>query len=138
VSTLSRLVLLFAVATSLGACVRSNADGLGPPSTSHEFALTIVARTASGAPDGYGIVPGNVVVGAKVSVRKVGSHDSEVASGITNESGRLVVLVSSGNYQAYVERETHDPYCTWYSSAEVEVKNKPTKVSVDDLWVLCE
>ena len=137
-NTLSRLVLLSIMAVILGACSGSDTTEPGPPSAADEFALTIIARTASGAPEDYGIVPGNVVVGAKVSVGNIEFPDTEAAGGITDESGRLVIMVRNGTYDVRVERETHDPYCTWYGSTEVEVKNKSTKVSVDNLWVLCE
>ncbi len=137
-STLSRLARLSAIAMLLGACFGTNTNGTGEPSATDEFALTIVARTDSGAPDDFGIVPGDVVVGAKVSVANIEIPEKEAASGITDDSGKLVVMVSSGKYNVYVKGDTHDPYCYWYGSTEVEVKNKGTTVSVDDLWVVCQ
>ena len=76
-STLSRLALLSAIAMLLGACFGTNTNGTGEPSATDEFALTIVARTASGARDDFGVTPGDVVVGAKASVVNFESQDRQ-------------------------------------------------------------
>ncbi len=132
------LLLMTAITMLLGACFGTKTAELSEPSGSDEFALTIIARTASGAPDDFGVDPGDLAVGAKVSVENIEFPEVVAASGTTDESGRLVVMVRRGNYQVWVKLETHDPKCHWFAGEQVEVTNKNTNVSVDDLWVLCE
>ena len=140
-SRLRNAALVLALSATLSACpsLEPNGTGAAPPSeTSPTVPLTVIVRAARGAPDDFGVVPGDLVAGAKVSVGAIDFPGTEAAGGITDESGRLVLRVSSGRYAVQVELGTHDPYCYWYGGAEVEVKDESTQVSVDDLWVLCE
>ena len=136
--TLFQLTVLLATATLLGACFGTKTSGPGQSSDSEAFALTIVARTHHDAPGDFGVEPGDVVVKAEVSVENMEFPDKEVAVGLTDESGRWVLMVTSGTYNVSVKLETHDPKCHWYASSEVAMPNRNSEVSIDDLWVLCE
>lgn len=136
--TLSQLTVLLATATLLGACFGAKSSGPGQPKDSEAFALTIVARTHHEAPDDFGVEPGDVAVKARVSVENIEFPDKEVAGGVTDESGHLVLMVKSGTYNVSVTLETHDPKCHWYARTEVAMPNRNSEVSIDDLWVVCE
>ena len=47
-------------------------------------------------------------------------------------------MVPTGSYWIRAQKETHDPYCWWYSGEDIEVADKAVTVELYDLWVLCE
>ena len=125
-------VFIFALALPLGACSGSDAN---PDGT---VTLTIIVRAASGAPEGYGVEPGDEIEGASVAVANVDTPRVEPPFASTDESGRVEFTVKSGTYNIYAKAETHDPYCWWSGSAEVEITDKHAKVVIDDAWVVCQ
>ena len=141
---LSRLkitALALALSATLSACSSSASKGTGgvPPSTTPTtMSLTVEVRAASGAPDDFGLVPGNTIAGAAVEVGSTASPDSPSHVATTDEFGSVALSVPSGSYQIKARKNTHDPLCWWYGGTEVEVTDKPVTVELYDLWVLCE
>jgi hypothetical protein len=132
------LVLALAALLSCSGSGSSPTSTVPPTLESQTFALTVVARAASEAPEDYDIEPGKLIAGAQVHATNRAAPDAPAEIGTTDDAGRVVLMVRSGSYNVTVKRDTHDPYCFWYAGEETEVTDGPVTVSVDDLWVLCE
>jgi len=134
-------VTIFGLGCSLAACPSSGPNGSGgaePPTTHTTVELTIKVKAASGAPDDYGLAPGDTIAGAEIEVGSSDESGGSSYTATTDESGKAVLMVQSGSYRITAKKDTHDPYCWWYSSEEFEVADKPVTVKIYDLWVLCE
>ena len=134
-------VTIFGLVFSLAACQSAGtngADGVAPPEASPTVELTIKIKAAPGAPDNYGLVPGDATAGAAIEAGSADSSDGPSYDATTDDSGHASLMVQSGSYRITAKKDTGDPKCWWYGSTEVEVADKPVTVNVDDLWVLCE
>ena len=131
-------VAILGAAAFLGGCPGPGPDDTGgsTPAASATVAVTIKVRAANGAPDNFGLVPGDMIAGARVKVSS--TADDTPQSATTDESGRTVIMLKSGSYYVSATMDTHDPYCSWYAGEDVEVADKPVTVKLYDLWVLCE
>lgn len=133
--------LVLALSAILAACPSSGPNGSGgvePPTTSPTVQLTIKVKAARGAPDDFGLVPGDTIAGAEIEVGSSAESGGPSYTTTTDESGRAVLMVQSGSYRVSAKKATHDPYCWWYSGEDVEVADEPVTVKIYDLWVLCE
>ena len=140
-SRLQNAVLVLTLSTIMSACPSSGPNGSGgaePLATSPTVALTVKVKAAHGAPDDFGLVPGDAIAGAEIEVDSGAESGGPSYAATTDESGRAVLMVQSGSYRITAQKDTHDPYCWWYSGEEVEVADKPVTVKLYDLWVLCE
>ena len=138
---LQNAVLVLALSAILTACPSSGPNGNGgaePPATSPTVPLTVTVEAAGGAPDDYGLVPGDTIAGAKIEVNSIASSDVPSHVATTDDSGRAVLMVRSGTYRVSATKDTHDPNCWWHGGAEVEVADKPVTVKLDEVWVQCE
>ena len=139
---LSRLkitALALALSATLSACASSGSDGAGgapATATSPTVTLTVKVTAAPGAPDDFGLVPGNAIAGANVQVDTAVDGTPQVAT--TDESGTVVLMIQSGSYLISATKDTHDPDCRWHESTEIEVGGSPVTVELDELWVQCE
>jgi hypothetical protein len=135
------IVLVLALSTILTACPSSGPNGSGgtePPATSPTAALTVKVKAAHGAPEDFGLVPGDMIAGAEIEVDSSAESGGPSYKATTDESGRAVLMVQSGSYRIIAKKDTHDPYCLWYDGTDVEVVDKPVTIKLYDLWVLCE
>ena len=140
-SRLQNAVLVLTLSTIMTACPSSGPNGSGgaaPPAILPTVALTIKVKAAHGAPDDFGLVPGDTIAGAEIEVDSSDESGGPSYTATTDESGRAVLMVQSGSYRITAKKDTHDPYCLWYSGEEVEVADKSVTVKLYDLWVLCE
>lgn len=140
-SKLQNAALVIALSATLSACpgTGTNPTGSAPPSAaSPTIPLEVEVRAAPGAPDDYGMVPGGAIAGARVEVELTTSSDNTSHIAMTDESGRVVVMVQSGSYRIIATKDTHDPKCRWHGITEIEVPGGPVTVELFDLWVQCE
>ena len=138
---LQNVALLLALSAILAACPSSGPNGTGgaePPATAPTVALTIKVKSAHGAPDDFDLVPGDTIAGAEIEVDSSDESGGPSYAATTDESGQAVLMVQSGSYRITAKKDTHDPYCWWYSGENVEVADKPVTVKIYDLWVLCD
>ena len=134
-------VLVLTLSTMMSACSSSGPNGPGgtePPATLPTAALTVMVKAAHGAPDDFGLVPGDMIAGAEIEVDSSAESGGHSYTATTDESGRAVLMVQSGPYSISAKKDTHDPYCWWYGGTDVEVADKPVTIKLYDLWVLCE
>ena len=134
-------VLVLTLSTMMSACPsagRNASGGTEPPATSPTVALTIKVKSAHGAPDDFGLVPGDMIAGAEIEVDSSAELGGRSYTATTDESGRAVLMVQNGSYRISAKKDTHDPYCWWYGGTDVEVVGKPVTIKLYDLWVLCE
>jgi len=122
--------LLLALAVPLGACVA--------PQPKATVSLTVAVRADPAAPDSYDIQPGSAIAGARVELAQLAPSGPHTVVGKSDGSGRAVFMVGPGSYRVSAKAATHDPYCFWYGSNDVEVKDDPVTISLDGLWVACE
>ena len=113
---------------------RSNSDD------ENVYELVMELRADENAPSGFGFAPGEVLEGARVNVELSGGGSVQPAalSGITDDIGRLTLMVDGGSYDIFVAADTPDPLCVWLGSTAVTVSASPTTVTLDDLWVACQ
>ena len=104
------------------------------------YELVIELRADENAPSGFGFAPGKALEGARVNVELLGGGSVQPASlsGITDDVGRLTLMVDGGSYDIFVAADTPDPLCVWLGSTAVTVSASPTTVTLDDLWVACQ
>ena len=140
-SRLQDVSLILALAATLAACPSpgpKETGGAELPTTPPTVALTVKVESANGAPEDFGLIPGNTIAGAEIEVYPGQASDLPSYTATTDESGRAVLMVQSGSYRISAKKNTHDPYCWWYGDEEVDVAGKPVTVKLNDLWVLCE
>jgi len=138
---MSNAAPVLALSAILAACPSSGPNGSGgvePQTTSPTVQLTVKIKAARGAPDDFGLVPGDTIAGAEVEVGSSADSGGPSYTAKTDQSGDAVLMVQSGRYRLSAKKDTHDPYCWWYSSEEIEVTDKPVTIKLYDLWVLCE
>lgn len=140
-SQLPSTALVLTLATMLAACTSpgpTESDGTEPPATAPKVALTIKVKSADGAPDDFGLIPGDMITGAEIVIDSSDESGGPSYSATTDESGQAVVMVQSGSYRIEMEKGTYDPYCGWFGGEDVEVADKPVTVELYDIWLFCE
>ena len=75
------------------------------------YELVLELRADENAPSDFGFAPGEALEAARVNVELSGGGSVQPAalSGITDDVGRLTLMVEGGSYDIFVAADTSDP-----------------------------
>lgn len=105
--------------------------------------VVVELRADGSAPVGFGVRPGDLLVGVEVELELSGSAHpvTESLTRTTDDNGRLTVMATrTGLLEVSVRAAPSDldPLCGWIESGKVTVSDGPATLILDELWVAFE